>query len=136
LRPNKRQLAFHQHHGQLADIRKQPPRAQLERSHQAQLVHPSALANSLEKDFIEDRHGGFRHGFPKLQAQRPQGVGNRGNVNFLRATLAQLWQDVHSQMKRLDSTRSLWSICIKRTISCGLKSALEATGQPLVHFWH
>ena len=50
--------------------------------------------------------------------------------------VTQVWQDVHSQMKRLESTTSRWSSCTMRTNSCGLRPVLAATGQPLEHFAH
>ena len=50
--------------------------------------------------------------------------------------VAQVWQDVHSQMNRLERTAWRWSVCTMRTSSCGLKSPRDATGQPLEHLAH
>ena len=59
-----------------------------------------------------------------------------GMSTFCGQRVMQVWQEVHSQMKRLASTASRWSICTSRTSSCGLRSPRPATGQPLEHFAH
>ena len=48
--------------------------------------------------------------------------------------VAQVWHEVHCQSRLLASNSSRWPNCTMRTISCGLTSAIAATGQPEVHF--